>query len=50
LPLLLAHTIRRAVRDHGDPQMTIFNKVFTTGRLVQIIVVLMATVLMKLLS
>jgi hypothetical protein len=30
--------------------MTTFNKVFTTERLVQIIVVLMATVLMKLLS
>jgi hypothetical protein len=30
--------------------MTTFNKVFTTERLVQIIVVLVATVLMKLLS
>jgi hypothetical protein len=50
LPLSLAHTIRRAARDHGAPQMATFNKVFTTERLVQIIVVLMATVLMKLLS
>jgi hypothetical protein len=50
LPLSLAHTIRRAACDHGDPQMTTFNKVFTTERLVQIIVVLMATILMKLLS
>jgi hypothetical protein len=50
LPLSLAHTIRRAACDDGDPQMTTFNKVFTTERLVQIIVVLMATILMKLLS